>query len=224
MTARLCVTAVRIESDRRDRPGRPTSSNVTESAAKSCLDLLRGLTSRGPKATPSVRVAAAAAEAEAEWAAISGRTDMDAWHAAVAAAVRSSPYDEARLRYRLAAALVVDGRRPDAEAELGRAHELASSLGAAPLLAQIESLDRRARLTSRRRVTASVARGVGHLSPREHEVLRLVAAGRTNRQIATSLFISEKTASVHVSRILAKLGVATRGEASALAHERGLAR
>ena len=51
------------------------------------------------------------------------------------------------------------------------------------------------------------------LTPREQEVLALVADGRTNRQIAQTLFISDKTASVHVSRILAKLGVANRAEA-----------
>jgi len=59
--------------------------------------------------------------------------------------------------------------------------------------------------------------GLG-LTPREREVLALVAAGRTNRQIAETLFISIKTASVHVSNILAKLGVANRGEAAAVAH------
>ena len=56
------------------------------------------------------------------------------------------------------------------------------------------------------------------LTPREQEVLALVADGRTNRQIAQTLFISDKTASVHVSRILAKLGVANRAEAGAVAH------
>jgi DNA-binding CsgD family transcriptional regulator len=56
------------------------------------------------------------------------------------------------------------------------------------------------------------------LTPREREVLALVADGRTNRQIAEALFISAKTASVHVSNILAKLGVANRGEAAAVAH------
>jgi DNA-binding CsgD family transcriptional regulator len=53
-------------------------------------------------------------------------------------------------------------------------------------------------------------------------VLALVAAGRTNRQIGETLFITPKTASVHVSRILAKLGVAGRGEAAAIAHRLGL--
>ena len=60
------------------------------------------------------------------------------------------------------------------------------------------------------------------LTPREAEVLGLVAAGRTNRQIATALYVSEKTASVHVSRILSKLDVKTRTEAVATAHRLGL--
>jgi DNA-binding NarL/FixJ family response regulator len=62
------------------------------------------------------------------------------------------------------------------------------------------------------------------LTPREAEVLALVAAGRSNRQIAQALFISPKTASVHVSNILAKLGVANRVEAAAAAHRLGLDR
>jgi DNA-binding CsgD family transcriptional regulator len=60
------------------------------------------------------------------------------------------------------------------------------------------------------------------LTRREAEVLALVAAGRSNRQIAQALFISPKTASVHVSNILAKLGVAGRVEAAAIAHRLGL--
>ena len=60
------------------------------------------------------------------------------------------------------------------------------------------------------------------LTRRETEVLSLVAEGRTNRQIGQELFITTKTASVHVSRILAKLGVAGRGEAAAVAHRLGL--
>ncbi|MET0810408.1 MAG: response regulator transcription factor, partial [Thermoleophilaceae bacterium] len=60
------------------------------------------------------------------------------------------------------------------------------------------------------------------LTPREREVLQLVAAGRSNRQIGEELFMSSKTASVHVSRILAKLDVSSRGEAGAVAHRLGL--
>jgi DNA-binding NarL/FixJ family response regulator len=59
-------------------------------------------------------------------------------------------------------------------------------------------------------------------TPREAEVLALVAAGRSNRQIAQALFISPKTASVHVSNILAKLDVSNRVEAAAMAHHLGL--
>jgi len=69
--------------------------------------------------------------------------------------------------------------------------------------------------------TLSAAASLG-LTRREAEVLALVAAGRTNRQIGQELFITPKTASIHVSRILAKLGVAGRGEAAAIAHRVGL--
>ena len=60
------------------------------------------------------------------------------------------------------------------------------------------------------------------LTPREIEVLGLVAGGDTNREIARRLFISERTVGIHVSHILAKLGVANRGAAAAVAHRRGL--
>ena len=60
------------------------------------------------------------------------------------------------------------------------------------------------------------------LTSREREVLRLIAAGRSNREIASALFIAPKTASVHVSNILGKLGAASRTEAAAIAHREGL--
>jgi DNA-binding NarL/FixJ family response regulator len=64
----------------------------------------------------------------------------------------------------------------------------------------------------------------GGLSRRESEVLRLVAAGRTNRAIATELSISEKTVARHVSNIFAKLGLSSRSEATAYAYQHGLVR
>ena len=70
---------------------------------------------------------------------------------------------------------------------------------------------------SRRAVPADPVEALG-LTSRERDVLRLVSAGRTNRQIAEELFISPKTASVHVSNILGKLGAASRTEAAAIAH------
>jgi DNA-binding NarL/FixJ family response regulator len=105
-------------------------------------------------------------------------------------------------------------------------------MGAQPLLDEIDALARRARIALDRspadraaepdpEAAEGPAEQLG-LTPREHEVLLLVAAGRTNREIGAELFMSEKTASVHVSRILAKLGVSGRVEAAAVAHRLGL--
>jgi DNA-binding NarL/FixJ family response regulator len=86
------------------------------------------------------------------------------------------------------------------------------------LVTEIESLARRVgvSLTEEAPVPESL------LTPREQEVLRLVAQGGSNRDIAADLFISAKTVSVHVSNILGKLGVSTRGEAAAAAHRLAL--
>ncbi|MFI2434894.1 AAA family ATPase [Streptomyces sp. NPDC018693] len=139
------------------------------------------------------------------------------------------PYDLARVRYRLAEALL--GAAPGDD-ERARATELlrlsgavAEHLGARPLSDAVTRLAQRARLTlthaPRSALTPADALG---LTNRERDVLRLVSAGRTNRQIAEELFISPKTASVHVSNILSKLGVSGRGEAAAVAHRLGLFR
>ncbi|WP_406374606.1 AAA family ATPase [Streptomyces sp. NBC_00647] len=137
------------------------------------------------------------------------------------------PYDLARVRLRLAEALLLTGADDD---ERVRATELlrlaraaADHLGARPLADAVALLAQRARLTLEHApersgaASADPAVALG-LTSRERDVLRLVAAGRSNRQIAEELFISPKTASVHVSNILAKLDVSGRGEAAALAH------
>ncbi|MCX5526701.1 AAA family ATPase [Streptomyces bobili] len=139
------------------------------------------------------------------------------------------PHDLARTRYRLAEALLTEGGddERDRAAELLRlAHAVAAHLGAGPLADAVGRLAQRARLSltpgPRRAPAASDPVEALGLTGRERDVLRLVSAGRTNRQIAEALFISPKTASVHVSNILAKLGVAGRGEAAAVAHRLGL--
>ncbi|MGW4006663.1 response regulator transcription factor, partial [Streptomyces nigra] len=96
------------------------------------------------------------------------------------------------------------------------ARRTAVRLGAAPLLERVDALIRRGRLAEQR------APGSSPLTAREQDVLRLLAAGRSNRQIGEELFIAGKTASVHVSNILAKLGAASRTEAVAIAYREGL--
>ncbi|WP_037730576.1 helix-turn-helix domain-containing protein, partial [Streptomyces roseochromogenus] len=103
---------------------------------------------------------------------------------------------------------------------------VAGHLDARSLADDVARLAQRARLTLTRAsrealAPADPAAALG-LTSRERDVLRLVSAGRTNRQIAEELFISPKTASVHVSNILSKLGVSGRGEAAATAHRLGL--
>jgi len=112
-----------------------------------------------------------------------------------------------------------EARAPRRAGEVEAAHDTAVALGAVPLRDGIRRLARRARLPLDR---APAAPAETDLTAREQEVLELVAAGRSDRQIAEALYITEKTASVHVSNILRKLGVASRGEAAAEAYRRGL--
>jgi DNA-binding CsgD family transcriptional regulator len=131
-----------------------------------------------------------------------------------AAAATRDPQLAAYAQLRAAEAHAAAGDRAAAAAALAEATRLADGLGAAPLQEAAEALARRARLVP----TAPADEHPYGLTAREREVLELVAAGRSNGQIAQELFISRKTASVHVSNILAKLGVSTRLEAAAVAH------
>ena len=129
-------------------------------------------------------------------------------------------------RMRQAEAMALSGATSRSVAEpLQRAHAVAVDCGIAPFRAEVEELARRARvdLPDQQASPHSGAERLG-LTEREAEVLALLAEGRTNRQIGQELFITEKTASVHVSRILMKLGVSNRGEAAAAAHRVGLVR
>jgi DNA-binding CsgD family transcriptional regulator len=158
--------------------------------------------------------------AEAEWARAEGRVDPELWQAAVTAFDYGYPYEVARGRWRLAETLVAADRRAEAAEQARLAYETAELLGAQPLRDAVAALARRARLDVGERIRPVEADVL--LTPRERDVLALLAEGRTNRQIGSSLFISEKTASVHVSNILAKLGASGRAEAVAIAHQRGL--
>jgi DNA-binding CsgD family transcriptional regulator/tetratricopeptide (TPR) repeat protein len=142
-----------------------------------------------------------------------------AWEAA------SEPYPLAVALLRSAEAAFGAGDHDGGAARLRRAAALAGRLGARPLGDDIALLARRAKVGLGSQGDGADAGAGGATEPerlgltaREFEVLRLVAAGRSNPEIAAELFISTKTASVHVSNILGKLGVASRGEAAASAH------
>ncbi|MCT9145711.1 response regulator transcription factor, partial [Streptomyces violarus] len=158
------------------------------------------------------------ARAEAEWIRAVSGPDAAAWSKAVTAFGYGDVYERARCRLRYAEALAAAGRREEATAEARAVRETADDLGATPLREQVDALVRRGRLSD----TPGTDDRVGVLTAREQEVLRQLALGRSNRQIGDELFISGKTASVHVSNILAKLGASSRGEAVAIAYREGL--
>ena len=166
--------------------------------------------------------ACTAAMAEADAARAGGRDDPDLWRAAVAAAdATPQPWPQAYTRLRLACALLTGGTRADATEHLRSGHRLAATMGATLLVGDIEAAAARFRIAlSDARAAADPMARYG-LTEREQEVLALVAAGRSNREIADALYISTKTASVHVTNILRKLGVTNRVQAAAIAHLSG---
>jgi DNA-binding CsgD family transcriptional regulator len=121
------------------------------------------------------------------------------------------PYEAARVRVLMGLACRALGDRDAAEMELDAAHWVFQQLGADPDLGRVEALSRTA-----------AAKATGGLSAREVQVLRLVAAGKTNRAIAADLFISERTVERHVSNIFIKLDVSSRAAATAYAYEHQL--
>ncbi len=154
-------------------------------------------------------------------AAASGEpADPALWEATVREFGYGYRYEEARSRYRWAQALHATGDTGAAAREAAVALGEAEAMGAVPLAEAVREWARRARvpLPGGPRRHESVA----SLTDREEEVLALVAEGLSNRQIGERLYISTKTVSVHVSNVLAKLGVSGRAEAVDVAHRRGL--
>jgi DNA-binding CsgD family transcriptional regulator len=119
---------------------------------------------------------------------------------------------------RFAEAALADGQRADAGSALAEARAIATRLRATPLTEAADAVARRGRLP----LGDAPDQPFG-LTARELEVLELVADGASNAEIGRRLVISAKTASVHVTHILQKLDVRTRGEAAALAHRHGIA-
>ncbi|MET8569392.1 AAA family ATPase [Streptomyces sp. NPDC004783] len=222
VTVRLAALALSAVADaaaesraREDRTGArrwtATAAELVEQARDTARRDVNGLP-QGPEGQAWL------ARAEAEWTRASTGPDVAAWEKAVAAFSYGDVYEHARCRLRLAEALLTAGRREEAAREAAAVRREADRLGATPLRERLDALVRRGRLTD-------AAPGEGRtavLTAREGDVLRLLALGRSNRQIGEELFISAKTASVHVSNILAKLGASSRTEAVAVAYRQGL--
>jgi DNA-binding CsgD family transcriptional regulator len=163
--------------------------------------------------------------AEAEYQRARGVARPESWSEAADTWERlERPPLVAYCRWRQAEALVTVGAsRTEASVPLREAHAVATRIGGKPLLRELELLAQRARLdlSSPEAAFSNGKQGLEEilgLTPREAEVLTLVARGYTNREIAAALVISVKTASVHVSRILRKLDAPNRLEAATIAH------
>ncbi|MFI5914172.1 AAA family ATPase [Dactylosporangium sp. NPDC051541] len=182
---------------------------------------LRELAATLDRATGPAQAYHALAAAEA--ARCDGRADPAAWQAAVAAARRADEaFPLAYALFRLAAAQAATGDPAVAAATAQEGLRLADDLAGA-VADDIRTVIRRARLrTDAERPAPAVPERRFRLTDREYEVLVLLAEGRSNAQIAAALYISPKTASVHVSNILAKIGAANRTEAAGTAHRLGL--
>jgi predicted ATPase/DNA-binding CsgD family transcriptional regulator len=235
--ARILAAAAGVEADAAEQARALGRAGDEAEAIAAAEDF-----ARRTAATSSLRSSAAMPEtaafaivAAAEAARATGRPDPELWATAADAwRTLEQPVRVARNRAREADARLLTGDRPGAEAAAGEAMVLARRLGAVWLQEEVAALARRGRLKveapieavpapAQPAAPADEAAAEQGLTPREREVLALVAEGRTNREIGEVLYMAEKTASVHVSRILGKLDVRSRTEAAAVAHRLGLA-
>jgi DNA-binding CsgD family transcriptional regulator len=167
---------------------------LEEIAEKSAVDVLHGMVAHA-------RGAVALAEGDARAALGPLRRAFEVWRHVEA------PYEAARARVLIGLACRSLADDEAGELELGAARAVFERLGAAPELARLDSLGKRATSANRHGLTS-----------REHQVLRLIAGGKTNKAIATELFLSERTIDRHVSNILTKLNVPSRAAATAYAY------
>jgi DNA-binding CsgD family transcriptional regulator len=217
-------TAARIHADRAEHArARGGATAEAEAGAGDAVVRLDAMLSLLPEDHRSPRFGACRTLAAAEATRAAGRSDPVAWKLAADEFLAvGARYSQAYAQFRQAEALLAaagDGRAAAAP-PLQESHSTTVELGERPLRAEIETLAQRARV-----VLGEEPEDPGSelgITAREHEVLALLAEGRTNREIAETLVITEKTASVHVSHILAKLDARNRGEAAAIAHRLGL--
>jgi len=229
--AELYWLAVRVEAELAERARTLRDDDALEECernAAAVLDTFTRTIGKVPGEGALPESLAFHALAEAELARLRGERTVEPWQVA-AERFRNvgTIYPPAYAELRAAEALAFSGGRPAQIAvPLKRAHAAALEIGSPPFLEEVVGLARRAGVPLGEREGEPEPGAVADLglTDRELEVLRLLADGRTNGQIGGELFITPKTASVHVSRILMKLGVTNRAEAAAAAHRMGLAR
>jgi DNA-binding CsgD family transcriptional regulator/tetratricopeptide (TPR) repeat protein len=249
--APLVWHGLRAEANRAEAARVRRGSDEIEHARATATDLMRHLRQVNDRLDPSAAAVHRTADVyitmcEAECSRLEGESSAELWEkVAVAWDTMRQPYPAAYARWRMAEALLARrARSGPAAGALREAHATLRRMGAEPLRRQLQALAARAGIDldepERRSSTGerslkgasdeptpapprvSSAEDRLGLTRRELEVLRLVALGRTNREVATTLFISEKTAGVHVSNILRKLDLRSRVEASAYAYRLGL--
>jgi DNA-binding CsgD family transcriptional regulator len=232
--ARLAATAVAIEADLAQRARDLGDGEAeTDAIARAGLMLSRA---QAAAAAGRPMETAYAATAVAHHLRATGDDPGETWIAAADAwTARGRPLLVAAAQRHAAEACLAQGRRDGAAEAAGIALAGARRIGAVWLVDELEGLIARARLTLEPNGDGGATDDNGPtpdagddldpfgLTPRERQVLTLVARGCTNREIGAELYMAEKTASVHVSRILAKLDVRSRTEAAAVAHRLGLA-
>jgi ATP/maltotriose-dependent transcriptional regulator MalT len=223
LAAAVAVAGVSVEADAAERARDIGDAKAEATALRRVEKLLARAAAAATPSRPVERAALAGARAEASRAA--GAPDAAAYAQAAAAwEAIGRPEPAARLRWREANALAEAGERDAATAAARAAHAAAARIGAGWLRAEIERLAARARLDLDAGVEAPAPpeEDAFGLTARERQVLALLADGATNREIGTTLFMAEKTASVHVSRILTKLNARSRTEAASVAHRHRL--
>ena len=224
----MAALGVRAEADRAEL-ARARRDHAAEASARQRAREFRDTAAERARAAAHPALAMLV---EAEHSRAEGDGDPASWDAAARLwEARPARYPAAYARWRQAEAALAGRDRRQAGQALLAAHAAAASLGASPLRTELEALARRARIdlpaggqgapAEPVSGAAAAAADLG-LTAREREVLEHLALGRTNRQIADELFISIKTAVVHVSHILRKLGATNRSEAAAIAHRLGL--
>jgi class 3 adenylate cyclase len=233
--APLAALGVRAEADRTEATrAKRVTIGLAESRARAAHLLAACRTSIAATTMPTLSSQANAALTEAEWTRVEGTADPAAWaEAAAAFEAVPEPLGAGYARFRQAEAiLALRAGREEATNALRSAVRIADDLGAEPLREEAVALARRARLdiaSDDASTTDSVAAepspaAVLGLTRRETEILALVARGRTNQQIGEELFITAKTVGVHMTNILAKLGVTNRIDAAAIADRLGIGR